>query len=64
MRMQTWLNFKNKKRENLKKIKSLRRTIYNNICDSVKEKVDLKTEVSNLKYELNAVHNGETGKEF
>jgi hypothetical protein len=62
--MQTWLNFKRKKWENLQEIKSLNRTIYKNNCDSTKENYDLKTELGNLKFAMEAVHNGETGKNF
>lgn len=62
--MQTWLNFKKKKWENQQEIKSLNRTIHNNNLDSAKENCDLRTELSNAKFELEAVRNGEAGKEF
>ena len=66
MRKQTWLNFKNKKWENAKKIKNLNRTIYNNLCDSNKEKFDLKTEISNMEFEIQIIRdpNCETNKIF
>jgi hypothetical protein len=64
MLLQTWLNFKKKKWENSQEIKSLNQTIRNKNLDSAKENYDLRTELDNAKYELQAVHNGETGKEF
>ena len=45
----TWHAFKINKWERTKKIRSLNRTIYKNICDSNKEKFDLKTELSDIK---------------
>jgi hypothetical protein len=64
MLVQTWLNFKKKKWENSQEIKSLRQTIHNNNHDSAKENSDLRTELHNAKFELEAVRNGEATKEF
>jgi hypothetical protein len=55
MLVQTWLNFKKKKWENSREIKSLNRTIHKKNLDSAKENSDLRTELHNAKYELNVV---------
>jgi len=59
MRKQTWLNFKSKawenKWENKKKIRSLNQTICNNINCANKEKFDMKTDIDNMKYEMDAI---------
>ena len=53
----TWQGFKKKSWDRIKKIKSQRNTIYQNIRDSSKEKFDLKTELSNVKWELDILRN-------
>ena len=63
---QTWLNFKSKAWENKKKIRSLNQTICNNINRTNKEKFDTKTDIHNMKYEMNSIRDAhpETSKIF
>jgi hypothetical protein len=51
----TWCAVKASKWKKTKKIRSLSRTIFTNICNSNKEKFDLNTEINNLKLEMQAI---------